>query len=222
MPAYQLPLQIKLSDTATFENFFAAGNQQLLALLRDNTEPCVYIWSAVPAGKTHLLQALCREHENHSIYLPLAEFEQYAPMILEGLEQFNVICLDDVQSIAGNAAWEEALFDLYNRAREAGSHLVVSGCATPAQLSIQLADLVSRLNWGPVFQLQSLTDEQKMLALQMRADLRGFSIPDEVARYLINHYPRDMRSLFDMLDSLDDATLQAQRKLTIPFVKQYL
>jgi DnaA family protein len=222
MPAYQLPLQIKLSDTATFENFFAAGNQELVALLKQGTEPSVYIWSTEPAGKTHLLQAACNAPRNNPIYLPLGEFEQYSPAILEGLEQFNIICLDDVQSIAGNAVWEEALFDLYNRAREAGSHLVVSGCATPAKLSIQLADLVSRLNWGPVFHLHSLTDEQKMLALQMRADLRGFSIPDEVARYLINHYPRDMRSLFNMLDSLDDATLQAQRKLTIPFVKQYL
>jgi DnaA family protein len=222
MPAYQLPLQIKLSDTATFDNFFAAGNQELVALLQQGSEPCVYFWSAFPAGKTHLLQALCREHANQSIYLPLGEFEQLSPSMLEGLEQFNVICLDDVQCIAGNPAWEEALFDLYNRAREAGSRLVVSGCATPAQLSLQLADLVSRLNWGPVFQVHSLNDEQKMQALQMRAELRGFSVPDEVAKYLINHYPRDMRSLFDMLDSLDDATLQAQRKLTIPFVKQYL
>ena len=222
MPAYQLPLQIKLSDNATFANFLVAGNQQLVTLLRQVSEPAIYMWSPASAGKTHLLQALCRENEASSIYLPLAEYDQYTPAILESLEQFRLICLDDVQSVAGNSAWEEALFDLYNRAREVDSHLVVSGTAAPAQLSIQLPDLVSRLNWGPVFQLQQLSDEQKIQALQMRADLRGFSVPNEVAKYLINHYPRDMRSLFAILDSLDDATLQAQRKLTIPFVKQYL
>lgn len=221
MPLYQLPLQIKLDDAATFANFYAKQNEALLALLNPVSEPCIYFWSTEPAGKTHLLQAMCHSMQQQAIYLPLKEHEQLAPELFEGLEQFRLICLDDIQSIAGRRDWEQALFGLYNRVREAGGHLCVTGTATANQLQIQLPDLVSRLNWGPVFQLQSLTDEQKLAALQMRASLRGFEMSDEVAKYLLNHYPRDMHSLFAILDKLDDATLQAQRKLTIPFVKQY-
>ncbi|MDH5572845.1 MAG: DnaA regulatory inactivator Hda, partial [Gammaproteobacteria bacterium] len=39
------------------------------------------------------------------------------------------------------------------------------------------------------------------------------------AKYLLKHCPRDMKSLFEMLDRLDHASLAAQRKLTIPFVR---
>ena len=222
MPAYQLPLQIKLNDAATFANFYAAGNEELVSLLKQGTEPYIYIWSAEAAGKTHLLQSVCLASEKQSIYLPLGEFEQLSPEILDGLEQYNVICLDDINAIAGQLEWEEALFHLYNRVKEAGGHLRVAGTATVNQLSIKLPDLVSRLNWGPVFHLHSLTDEQKAKALKMRASLRGFDMSDEVANYLINHYPRDMHNLFAILDRLDEATLQAQRRLTIPFIKKYI
>jgi len=222
MPAYQLPLQIKLNDAATFASFYAAGNEDLVALLKQGTEPYIYIWSAEAAGKTHLLQSVCRANENPSSYLPLADCEQFSPEILDELEQFNMICLDDVNAIAGRSEWEEALFHLYNRVKDTGSHLRVTANATAGNLSMKLQDLVSRLNWGPVFHLHSLTDEQKTGALKMRASLRGFDLSDEVANYLLNHYPRDMHNLFAILDRLDEATLQAQRRLTIPFIKKYI
>lgn len=221
MPAYQLPLQIRLNDAATFSNFYAVGNEALVSLLKQGTEPYIYMWSADAAGKTHLLQSVCLAYESRSIYLPLKESKQFSPELLDGLEQFDVICLDDIQSIAGQAEWEEALFNLYNRVRDNGGRLCVTATAAASVLAMNLPDLVSRLNWGPVFQLQPLDDKHKTNALQMRARFRGFDMSDEVASYLLNHYPRDMHNLFAILDKLDEATLQAQRKLTVPFIKKY-
>lgn len=221
MPSYQLPLQIKLNDAATFANFYAGDNAGIVTLLQQAREPYIYIWSAEAAGKTHLLQALCHAHQQ-AIYLPLKEHAQLDPAMLDGLEQFNIICLDDIQAIAGMSQWEKGVFNLYNRVREVNSHLCVTARAPARQLNISLPDLVSRLNWGPVFQLLALNDVQKKAALQMRASRRGFEMSEEVANYLINHYPRDMHSLFAILDKLDDATLQAKRKLTVPFIKQYI
>jgi DnaA family protein len=100
--------------------------------------------------------------------------------------------------------------------------LYVSAKSSPASLNIKLADLISRLNWGPVYQLQVLEDADKVQAMQQRADQRGFELPDEVANYLLSRYPRDLHSLFALLDRLDFASLQAQRRLTIPFVKSHL
>ena len=220
MPAYQIPLQIKLNDAATFENYMSAGNEQLVALLKSQ-EPFVYYWSSEATGKTHLAQALCHQQQN-SIYLPLKELGQWQPEIFEGLESFDLICLDDVECLVGKTEWEEALFNLFNRVRDTGNKLRMSANASPNSIGIQLKDLLSRLTWGVTIQIQPLSDEDKVSALSLRARQRGFDLPDEVAAYLLKHCPRDMRNLFAILDQLDDASLQAQRKLTIPFIKQCL
>jgi DnaA family protein len=223
MVAYQIPLQIKLNDAATFDNYFAGANANIVNILQADSEPYLYLWSAEATGKTHLLQALCHARgQGQAIYLPLQELAQQPAAILEGLEQFALVCLDDVQCIAGRPDWEEGLFHLYNRIREQGGHLCITSTVSPEQLPVQLADLLSRLKWGPVFQLQSLKDEDKVNAMQLRARLRGFQLPDDVAMYLLKRYPRDLHNLFALLDKLDSASLQAQRRLTIPFVKEWL
>jgi DnaA family protein len=220
MPTYQIPLQIKLNDAATFDNYLITGNEQLVALL-NSEEPFVYYWSKEATGKTHLAQAMCHQQQN-SIYLPLGETHQWQPEIFEGLESFGLICLDDVEYLAGKSDWEEALFNLFNRVRDAGKKLRVSAQASPKSVGIELNDLLSRLTWGVTIQVEPLTDKDKVAALSLRAKQRGFDLPDEVASYLVNHCPRDMKNLFAILDRLDDASLQAQRKLTIPFIKHCL
>ena len=221
VPVYQLPLQVKLRDTTTFENYFTGANDALVKMLQAATEASAFFWSAEPSGKSHLLQAVCHVTQS-GFYLPLSDWRSLEPTILEGLEQFDVVCLDDLHAIAGQAQWETRLFHLFNRIRDAGRHLYMSARVAPAQLGIRLPDLLSRLGWGPVYHLQPLSDAQKIQALQMRASRRGFEMSDEVARYLLNHFPRDMHNLFAMLDKLDEASLQAQRRLTVPFIKTRL
>ncbi len=223
MVAYQIPLQIKLNDAATFDNYLAAANADVVKILRTGAEPYLYLWSPEATGKTHLLQALCQSQaQGQSIYLPMKELINQPVEVLEGLEQFVLVCLDDVQYIAGRSEWELGLFHLYNRLREQNSRLCITSNVSPEQLNVQLADLLSRLKWGPVFQLQPLSDTDKINAMQLRAGQRGFELTDEVAKYLLNRYPRDLHNLFTLLDKLDNASLQAQRRLTIPFVKQWL
>lgn len=223
MAAYQLPLQIKLNDAATFDNYLVGDNADIIKVLRAAREPYLYLWSAEATGKTHLLQALCHSlAQGVAIYLPLKEIVQYSAEIFEGLEQFGLVCVDDVHCITGQSDWELSLFHLYNRLREQGGQLCVTSNVSPEQLNVKLADLLSRLKWGPVFQLQTLRDEDKIKAMQLRASQRGFQLPDDVAKYLLNRLPRDLYNLFVLLDKLDTASLQAQRRLTIPFVKQWL
>jgi DnaA family protein len=138
------------------------------------------------------------------------------------MEQMALLALDDVERLAGNPAWELALFHLYNRMRDAGHRLVVAGNAPPAALGIILPDLLSRLGWGPVFQLQPLSDSEKAAALRLRAHQRGMELSAEVADYLLNHASRQMHDLFTLLERLDEGSLAAQRKLTIPFVRTFI
>jgi DnaA family protein len=221
----QLPLGIGLKDAATFDNFYSAGNELALEALQQGNDRMLYLWGPTGCGKSHLLQALCHEtaaNGQSPVYLPLEELKMLSPELLEGLEQQALIAVDDIQAIAGVCQWEEALFHLYNRVRDGGQRLVVSATVTPAGLGLTLPDLISRLGWGPVFRLTSLTDTDKRAALQMRARRRGLEMGNEVAEYLLRHCPRDMDSLFNLLNQLDQASLAAQRRLTIPFVRELL
>ena len=185
----------------------------------------IYLWGPRGCGKSHLLQALCHATTAKGlapVYLPMQELVALSPAILQGLEQQALIAIDDIQIIAGKAEWEEALFHLYNRVREEGQWLVVSANVAPAGLALSLPDLTSRLGWGPVFQLMPLTDTDKRAALLLRARRRGLEMGNEVVEYLLRRCPRDMDSLFNLLNQLDQASLAAKRKLTIPFVRQLL
>jgi len=227
----QLTLDIALKDSFTFDNFIAAENQLLVDLLKNenNSEKQVYIWGAHNTGKTHLLQALCQFHSNAHLnndiklsYLPLKQLIDFSPEIFQGQEAMNICCIDDVQLLQKKSDWQEALFDLINRARESGTCLIISACQPPAEINIELKDLVSRLQWGPVFKLNLLGDSEKYQALQQRANNRGFDLDDNVAMYLLNNCNRDIADLLAVLDTLDKAQLQQHRRLTIPFVKLVL
>lgn len=220
MPAYQIPLQIRLNDNATFDNYLVKDNAQALELLNSD-ERFVYLWSAAETGKTHLLQAACHRNEN-SFYLPLKELTCWQPTILEGLESYQMVCLDDIHCVAGFPEWEEAMFDLFNRLNESQRRLLVTANCSPASLGMELADLASRLSWGVAVRLHPLTDKDKVTALRMRASARGINLGEDVVAYLMKHCPRDMHTLFAILDKLDDASLQAKRRVSIPFIKQCL
>ena len=220
----QLPLKLQLTESATFSNFYSGDNVQLVNTLTEGFEGCLYYWGSSGVGKTHLLHAACHEYMSQGlrpVYLPL-DNNELVPEMLEGLEQYDLICLDNIHAVAGQDNWETALFHLYNRALENNTCLVISSVRPLASLEVKLADLLSRLGWGLVFQLLTLNDDGKQKALQQWAAVRGLEMNNEVAQYLLKHCPRDMKSLFEILEQLDRASLAAQRKLTIPFVRGYI
>lgn len=237
MVKQQLTLRFGWRDGFSFSNYLAATNepaviylQQMLATIADDPESAVvehfvYLWGGAGSGKSHLLQAVCQQIADAGLpvaYLPLSDPDFNQPEMFNELEQLSLVCIDDVQNVAENSEIEEALFHLYNRMREENKILLVASDAAPNALAIRLADLRSRLTWGPVFHLLNLNDEDKVSALRLRAEARGFDLPEEVAQFLIRRSSRDMSSLFTLLDKLDEASLSQHRKLTIPFVRDLI
>ena len=224
----QLPLGIHLRESATFANYYPGVNGDVVRLLqRSITEGSefIYLWGGHSSGKTHLLQAVCHMVSNHMhpmAYFPLREIATLSPGILEGVEHLPVVIVDDADVIAGRAEWETSLFHLYNNVQERGGRMIISGCDSPSSIGISLPDLRSRLAAGLVLRLRGLNDQEKAVALRFQARRRGMEMPDDVAGYLLRRCPRDMAALFNLLDVLDHASLAAQRKLTIPFVKEVL
>ena len=220
----QLTLGIHLRDDATFQNYYSGQNEQVIHNLAIQNEPYVFLYGINGTGKSHLLQAACHHAGKEGLpvaYLPLAE-EGLMPAMLDGLENMSLIALDDIQKVIGDESWELALFNLYNRVRETGVNMIVSSIEPLASLDIKLADLKSRLSWGPTYKLVSLNDEEKLHALQQRAKNRGLDLADDVVLYLLKRSPRDMTSLFALFEKLDNASMVEKRKLTIPFIKDYI
>ena len=230
MNQQQLALELALKESTTFANYYCAEkNAQLLITLqevaRGRGEQFIYLWGQPGSGRTHLLQACCHVADKlklSPIYLPLGDLSHLQPEMLEGLEALPLVCIDNIDGIAGDPVWEEAFFHFFNRVHDAGKRLVIAGCLPPNELGIKLSDLASRLAWGVIFHLQALTDNEKIQALLLRAKARGLHVPEAVAQYLIRHWPRDMGSLFEAIEKLDQASLVAKRKLTVPFVKEVL
>ncbi|MDJ0709769.1 MAG: DnaA regulatory inactivator Hda [Woeseiaceae bacterium] len=222
----QLALPLQLADHAVFASFLAGDNETLVATLVDLSgghagQGC-WLWGPAASGKTHLLQAVCDAAGDRSAYLPLDMLEAAGPGILEGLESRDLVCIDDAQRVAGNDDWEIALFSFYNALHEAGGQLIVAATTTPRESEFALADLASRLSKLPVFQLQPLSEQQRVAALQLRARHRGLELPGETAAFMLKRSRRDMASLYRLLDRLDLEALKAKRRLTIPFVRGVL
>ncbi|NVJ60946.1 MAG: DnaA regulatory inactivator Hda [Gammaproteobacteria bacterium] len=219
----QIPLNIALDQDNTFASFLMGKNQFLMEFLlqasRSGNE-FVYLWGNQGSGKSHLLQAFGNQSES-VIYIPLKE-PGLAPEMLEGLESFQIVCIDDIDAIAGDAKWEEGIFHLYNRIKDIGNSLVISGNQSPNDIGISLNDLKSRLTAMTVFKIQMLSDTDKQVLLQQKAAAMGFTLGSEVAQFVLSRSSRDLHYLMKALDQLDSASLIAQRKITVPFVKDVL
>lgn len=228
----QLALNISLQEEATLESFCWTGNEvlykQLVASLlnQETVDKRFFIHGSQSSGKSHILQGLISAFEqNHktALYLPLKQIcQNTTPAILENIEQANLVCLDDIDEIAGNKEWEEAIFYIYNRLKEANNALVISANSPIRGLNIQMPDLQSRLSWEFVFHLNQLSDTDKITILQKKAKARGLVLSKNVANFMINRLSRNMGDLVELLNKLDRASLEAKRKLTIPFIKATL
>lgn len=226
----QLPLGVGLRDDATFDNYYVSSANAALVehftrQLQPEGEPFLYLWGAPGSGRSHLLQAACHaasDADKRALYLPLADLGHFPPLMLEEIERLDIVAIDDLEYVVGRKRWEEALFHAFNRLRDAGKALIIASSSPPRQLEVVLPDLASRLTWGVTFHLHPLDDLERLGALKLRANVRGMQLPEDVGRYILHRGPRELGELCRALETLDQASLSAKRKLTIPFVKSAL
>lgn len=217
----QLLLGLEPDKPQTLANFVAGQNRELAQLLAQFAahaeaiphERFVYLWGEAGAGKTHLLQALAATDAARYI---AADAEPAAFLFAPATRLY---LLDDCDALPAES--QIAAFALFNQIREHGALLVSAGALPPARLALR-EDLRTRLGWGLIYQLQALSDEEKVEALNQAAVSRGLSLSPGVLPYLITHFRRDMRSLSAMLDALDRYSLETRRPITLPLLRHLL
>ena len=203
----QMLLGIAPEWMPSLDNFVVGRNAELLTALRQAQTGAIYLWGAAGSGKSHLLHAMVHCRPNAC----------YAAGAVPDAAQ--CVALDDVERL--DDAAQVALFELYNRMREQGGLLLVSGTQAPAHLALR-DDLRTRLGWGLVYQVQALNDEEKAEALRQHAGARGFELPPEVTQYLLRHGRRDLPSLLRVLDALDEHCLRLKRAASVPLLKEVM
>lgn len=225
----QLTLDVTLAENAGFAAFVPGPNAEALAAVRRHAErradPVIWLRGPTGVGKSHLLSAACNAVNDGgatALLIGAADLRDASASTQHQWARCTLVAVDDIDTIAGDAQAERAMFRLFNALTDHGGALLVAARGAPRETPFGLPDLASRLSSGPVYKLAGLSDEQRLAALVTRADLRGFDLPEEAARYLMQRVPRDLCSLLALLDQLDSASLRAQRRLTVPFVREVL
>ncbi len=223
----QLPLSLRLADHARFETFVPGVNAAAVEQTRAVSEgapTAVWLFGPRGVGKSHLLQASCRAAAGggrRAMYVPLGPSSGLPPEALDDLEHLDLLALDDVETIAGHAAWERRLFlVLEERLNRSGLLLAADAAATAVRFG--LPDLASRAAAAVAYRLRPLDDSARMDALLVHAEARGLELERAAAQYLLQRVERDMGALLEWLDRLDRASLAEQRRLTIPFIRGLL
>ena len=232
MSAPQLPLHLRWRESPRLDDFVAGENAgaraavEALARGEPSAPRALVLRGGAATGKTHLLLAACRECADgggSAAYLPLAELRGAdASAGTEGLERSALLCVDDLQAVAGDRAWEEALFHLYNRCEAGGARLLVASRPAVSALGLGLPDLVSRLNACVTLALRPLEDDDRAEVLRRRARARGLELGEEVTAYLLARHARDLHSLTALFERLDAAALAGKRRITVPLVREVL
>ncbi|WP_199611690.1 DnaA regulatory inactivator Hda [Flocculibacter collagenilyticus] len=226
----QIALPVTLPDDETFTSYWPAGNEVVVDHLKNSLNQqhafsFTYLYGSHAVGKSHLLYASCvkaQEKGLSNMLLPMSQLINMSTDVLAGLQNLDLVCIEQFELIEGNKHWEQAMFNLFNSLNYPSKTLLIASAKPVDSLDIKLKDLTSRLKWGTTFQINPLSDEQKALAIQHRASLRGLELSEESAAFLINRLDRNMTSLIETLDKLDRISMQKQRKLTIPFIKDEL
>lgn len=224
----QLALRFPLSSRCRFEDFVVGDNEELVRRLEALPRPGggmagLFLFGNPGCGRTHLLQAACHHHGGRggAMYLPLAD-AAVTPELLDGLEALALVALDDVQCWIGDARGERALLALYQGLLAAGGGLLVSANRPAGQLQFHYADLASRLRGLPAYQVRDPDDTGKARVLAAVARERGLALGSAVLDFWLARSSRNLADLLEQLDRLDAAAMAAQRRVTVPLVKEVL
>ncbi|MFL2703077.1 MAG: DnaA regulatory inactivator Hda [Gammaproteobacteria bacterium] len=223
----QLTFPWNKDNKSSFDSFYASKlNKHLLSLLQNNTfKDDLLIFGTKDSGKTYLLQALCNHFINQgksSFYLPMKQAKELSVDILESLESMELVCIDGIESIAGNKVWEIGLFNLINRSLNSENRLIFTSSKNIDVMNFELKDLDSRLRKIQSHELYALADDEILSALKHIANLRSIELGSKEAQYLLTYANRNISDLVQILESLDQLSMEMKRKITIPLIKEVI
>ena len=214
-------------NKSSLEGFYTSQeNSHLVSILKDtNFSDDLFIYGTKESGKTFLLQALCNSYSSmskSSLYIPLNKVMNYGVEIFESLENMNLVCVDGIEEAISKIEWEKAIFNLINKALISKSRLILSSSQDLKSLNFTLPDLESRIRKIQSFELYPINDKDIFDALKYISKLTSINLGDKEAKYLVTYSQRNISNLVQILESLDQLSIEMKRKITIPLIKEVI
>ena len=213
-------LDLKPEQPPTLDNFVVGANAELVARLRGlgstGSFEALYLWGDPGCGKSHLLAAAAASAHGRRPVVRLHASEAAAEL---PLATGSLLVIDDIQQLGAGA--QVALFRAFNAMRFLGLAVLLAGREPPLRLDLR-EDLRTRIGQTLIYEIQSLSDEEKSSALRRHAIERGMLMDPGVVQYLLRHGRRDLPSLMAMLGSLDRASLELKRPPTLPLLRELM
>lgn len=214
----QLIFDFAARDYPGFDKFLGTSNAELVYVLQNRHGQFIYVWGEQGAGKSHLLQAWIAqalEAGRNAVYIDAA-----ASPLTESALDAEYLAIDQIEKL--NNEEQALLFAIFNRFRNSGKGFLLLGSEFPPQRLILREDLRTRMAYCLVYEVKPLTDQEKTDALVSMAAARQLTVDKEIIQYLLNHWRRDMDSLIQMLDTLDNYAVMMGKRITLPLLRQLL
>lgn len=219
-PQRQLLLDLTLKQLPTLDNYVTGANAELVQRLRSlgdaRSFDSLYAWGPHGCGKTHLLAATAAASQTQRPVVFLRGREVEAQLILP---PGTLLVIDDVHELGAEA--QIAVFRAFNAARFLGLAFLLAADVPPLRLELR-EDLRTRIGQTLIYEIQSLSHDEKAAALKRHAIERGMLMDAGVVHYLLRHGRRDLPSLMAMLDNLDRASLEQKRPPTLPLLRELM
>ncbi|MBT7542885.1 MAG: hypothetical protein HN613_02355 [Gammaproteobacteria bacterium] len=217
----QLILPYQKNIKHTFKNLYSDSNNILIdsvknIFLDDNNQ--IYLWGDKNLGKSHILYAACNHFSDikkKCVYLPLKDYDLFNTDILDGFENYDLVCIDDIDIIYGKSDWEYSFFKMLNNILENSKKIICTSSRSLALENIILKDLHSRLSWGLVFMINQPNDTIKENILNKIIAEKEYNISDDVCSYLLKHNNRKLSDLLDMLHKIGSYSLSNNKKVHV-------
>jgi len=225
----QIPLDLTLATPAKLDEFHVGDNVALLTWLSQwHAEQAAnaYLWGEPGSGKSHLLKALAGHAHKQGCQVLLLDAKGLQSMdVSDAASAPTLVLVDDVQAL--DEMQQHWVFSMFIESAQALApaqapvRVVAAGACPPVDLAVR-EDLRTRLGWGLVFALQSLSEEGVRQVLMREGERRGLRWADGVLPYMLTRFSRNLGDLMPVLAQLDRFSLAQQRVVTIPLLKQMM
>lgn len=221
----QLPLALGNSRMTGFDALIgldAGVRERLEAIARAEEMAHVCVTGPGGSGKTHLLMAIAsyaRRAGISSAYVSVTPLRGSLQHVLPMQRHHRIVCIDHLDAVLGGRDDEEALFHFHNAMADARANVIYALAKPVQETTFSLPDLRSRLAQCEHVVMRPLDDSGRTQMLQSAAAARGIEIDDASVQWMLRRFDRDANALIAAIEVIDEASLAAHRRVTIPFLR---
>ena len=241
------PEASNLESKYTFESFVVGGSNRFAyaaakAVAEDpgySYNP-LFIYGSSGLGKTHLVQAIANEIKATSPNLKVmyTTCEKFTNDLIDVIRQgkayqssafdtfrkryrsVDVLIVDDVQFLSKKQSTQEEFFHTFNELYGNNKQIILTADCHPKEIELLEERLVTRFQGGMTAQILAPSLETKIAILQKKAEKRKYILSLDVATFLAENSPDDIRSLEGLLNKVIFASLLKEEPITLSLASE--